>query len=54
MRGMDYRDERQGYGNSMRRRDRDEMRDKDEWQLGIWVRCWDMDDRQGERKKGQE
>jgi hypothetical protein len=48
MRGMDYRDERQGYGYSMRRRDMDKIRDKGEWQLGIWVISRDMDDRMGQ------
>jgi hypothetical protein len=47
MRGMD-KDERQGYGYSMRRRDRNEIRDKGEWQLGIRERGRDMDDRKGQ------
>jgi hypothetical protein len=33
---------------SMRRRDMDDNRDKGEWQLGIWVRGRDMDDRKGQ------
>jgi hypothetical protein len=32
----------------MRRRDRDEIRDKGEWKPGIWVRGRDMDDRKGQ------
>ncbi len=32
----------------MRRRDRVEIRDKDEWQLRIWVIGRDMDDRKGQ------
>jgi hypothetical protein len=38
---------------SMRRRDRDEIRGKGEWQLRIWVRGRDMDDRKGQGKNGQ-
>jgi hypothetical protein len=48
MRGKD-RDKRQECGYSMRRRDRDEIRNRDEWQLGIWVIGRDMDERKAKR-----